>query len=401
MDHAQQTPPLGDAEAGDTQHHEGGRPGPATRPPRRTPRRLRLALALPSAAILVAFSVGVAPALTTGFLPGGTPLTVDNTSPVDGDEFNVPGTTIDITDEGSATIGAGVPITAVYAVDTSGSMTVSAGVDCDGVAGNDTRMVCAQEGVAAANATAADPLSPIELTGLASFADAGATHDVDLGTVGNQLLVAPDFDGNGNTVARPRGRRLHAGRRRADELRRRSHERVLILNDPSNTNTTNLLLFLSDADDQSVMVGANVSTLAASVPAGHDHPHLRPGRRADLRLRRRHGQPGRDRRPLDGGCRHLHRRDRHLRAGRRHRGGHRLDPRVARDLRRRRRLQCHPRRRHRHHACRPTATSWSRSPTTRPRSTTLASATTPSACGRRAPTRVAPTRSSTARPSTS
>jgi hypothetical protein len=268
MDHARPTPALGDPEADVNQHHQDTRRGPATRPRHRTHRRLRFALALPSAAILAAFSIGVAPALTQGFLPGGTPLTVDNTSPVNGDEFNVPGTTIDVTDAGQATIGAGVPVTAVYAVDTSGSMTLSAGVDCDGVAGNDTRMLCAQEGVSSANTTASDPLSPIELTGLASFADAGSTHDVDLGTAGTQLLVAPGFDGNGNTIADLEdavftltavGQTNYAGG---------LSSAFTILNDASNTNTTNLVLFLSDADDQSVMVGPNISTLAGSVPAG-------------------------------------------------------------------------------------------------------------------------------------
>ncbi|MET1231352.1 MAG: hypothetical protein ABWY52_00715 [Candidatus Limnocylindrales bacterium] len=216
----------------------------------------------------MALSVGVASAFSQVALPGGTLLTVDNTSPVNGAEFNVPGTTIDITDAGQATIGAGVPITAVYAVDTSGSMSVSAGVDCDGVAGNDTRMVCAQEGVAGANDTAALPGSPIQLTGLASFASGGSTHDVDLGAAGTQLLVAPGFDGNTNgtpdlndavfTLAAGGQTNYHDGLTNA----------FTILNDASNTNTSNLLLFLSDADDQSVMVGADIGTLVGSVPAG-------------------------------------------------------------------------------------------------------------------------------------
>ena len=122
MAHAQKAPSPGESASGVTQHHQDGRAGPAVRPRHARSRRFRLGLALPSAALLVAFSVGVAPAFTQVLLPGGTPLTVDNTSPVDGTEFNVPGTTIDIDDVGQATIGVGVAITAVYAVDTSGSM---------------------------------------------------------------------------------------------------------------------------------------------------------------------------------------------------------------------------------------------------------------------------------------
>ncbi len=232
----------------------------------RSRRRLRLAMALPSAALLAAISVGVAPAFTQGFLPGGTPLTVDNTSPVNGDEFNVPGTTIDITDEGQATIGAGVPITAVYAVDTSGSMNLTAGVDCTGDAANDTRMVCAQEGVAAANETAADPASPVQLTGLASFSDGGTAHDVDFGAGGTQLIVAPGYDGDGNSVPDLEDAAFALTASGQTNFAAGLTSAVTILGDAANTSTTNLVLFLSDADNQSVMVGPNVSTVA--VPAG-------------------------------------------------------------------------------------------------------------------------------------
>ncbi len=95
--------------------------------------------------LLLGLSTGNANALTSGLLPGGTPISVDNTSPANGSEFVVSGTTLDVTDGGQAKIGAGVPITLVYTLDTSGSMTLSAGVNCDGVAGNDTRLVCAQQ----------------------------------------------------------------------------------------------------------------------------------------------------------------------------------------------------------------------------------------------------------------
>ncbi|HEY8167357.1 MAG TPA: hypothetical protein VIF84_01465 [Candidatus Limnocylindrales bacterium] len=268
MDHPDSAVSPVEPAADGTRHQRSTTDLTAPRPRLGSSRRRRFGLALPAAALLTALSVGVAPALTSGFLPGGTPLTVDNTSPVAGTEFNVPGTTIDITDAGTATIGAGVPITAVYAVDTSGSMVANAGVDCTGDAVTDTRMVCAQEGVSDANQTAADPLSPVTLTGLASFASTGATHDVDLGAAGTQLIVAPAFDGNGNAIPdledaafalAPAGQTNYA-----DGLT----SAFAVINDAANTNTTNLLLFLSDADDQSVMVGVNISTLALSVPAG-------------------------------------------------------------------------------------------------------------------------------------
>ena len=222
MDHAPQRPTLGDPANGVARHHQDGRPdraGHAIRPRTHHRRRPRMAMAFSAATLLVAFSVGVASAFHQVSLPGGTPLTVDNTSPVNGDEFNVPGTTIDITDAGQATIGAGAPVTAVYTVDTSGSMNVNAGVDCTGDAVNDTRLECAQAGVSSANESAANSASPIQLTGLASFADGGSTHDVDLGTGGAQLLVAPALRRQRQLDAGPRGRGRRPERRRQHELR--------------------------------------------------------------------------------------------------------------------------------------------------------------------------------------
>jgi hypothetical protein len=73
-------------------------------------------------------------------------------------------------------------------------MGVSAGVDCDGIAGNDNRMVCAIEAVKAANQAAADPLSAVDETGAGQFSSSSAPLDVDRTTAGTQLIVAPDFD---------------------------------------------------------------------------------------------------------------------------------------------------------------------------------------------------------------
>ncbi len=271
MDHAPQRPTLGDTANGVTRHHQDGRsdrPSREIRPRTHRRRHPRMAMALPAAAMLVAFSVGVASAFHQVLLPGGTPLTVDNTSPVNGDEFNVPGTTIDITDAGQATIGAGVPVTAVYTVDVSGSMNVDAGVDCTGDAVNDTRLECAQAGVSSANEGAANSASPIQLTGLASFGDGGSTHDVDLGTGGTQLLVAPAFDGNGNSTPDLEdavGALSAAGN---TNFSAGLSSAISILNDAANVNSRNWLLFLSDADAGSAMIGPDVSTLAGSIPAG-------------------------------------------------------------------------------------------------------------------------------------
>src|SRR5688572_7776359 len=213
-------------------------------------------------------------AQTSGNLPGGTSIEVDNTSPSDGDQLLIPlgDTTIDITDAGSASVGAGVVVkdtTVVYVLDRSGSMTLDAGVDCTGDGTNDTRDVCAQVGIAAANDAAAVPSSAVGLTGIASYADAGATHDVDLGAGGTQVLIAPDHDGNANSIldVEEVAFTLDALLGQTTNYAAGLQEAFAIINDPSNTSAVNIFLFLSDADSGSSMTGANVNTLAGSVPA--------------------------------------------------------------------------------------------------------------------------------------
>lgn len=207
----------------------------------------------------------------SGTLPGGTSIAVSIDNPADGATFLVPpGGTASVTVSGTASVGTGVPIkdtTVVYVLDVSGSMTLDAGVDCTGDGINDTRLKCAQVAIAGANAAAADPFSAIKLTGLASFASSAAVQVVDLASGGTAVLVAPSYDGNGNSISdlvevadsltAPLGGQtnfaagLQAG--------------VNILQDPLNTSAHNILLFLSDADASSVFVGANVSTV--TIPA--------------------------------------------------------------------------------------------------------------------------------------
>ena len=115
-----------------------------------------------------------ATALTGSTLPTGTSISIDNSSPVDGDQFLVPlgDTTTTITDEGTAQVGGGVVVkdtSIVYVIDVSGSTGQSAGVNCDGAAGNDTRLVCEQIGALTVNTAASDPLSTIADSAVVSF----------------------------------------------------------------------------------------------------------------------------------------------------------------------------------------------------------------------------------------
>jgi hypothetical protein len=187
-----------------------------------------------------------------GALPGGTAISVTIDSASDS------GAGVEV--QGTASVEAGTPIkdtTLVYVMDVSGSMTVSAGVDCTGDAVNDTRLVCEKYAIAAANQAASQPFSAVDLTGLASFNSSATAHDVDLSAT-TSLLVAPDYDGNttGGADVEEVAFSLSAGGQTnyADGLRRAFD----IVNDPANNNSTNLIIFLSDADRQSVFVGSNV-----------------------------------------------------------------------------------------------------------------------------------------------
>lgn len=80
-----------------------------------------------------------------GSLPGGTSISVDVDDPVDG-AFVEQGE--DLVVSGTASVGEVVTTpdtTIVYVLDVSGSMNDSAGVDCDGTAGDDTRLTCQRE----------------------------------------------------------------------------------------------------------------------------------------------------------------------------------------------------------------------------------------------------------------
>jgi hypothetical protein len=202
-----------------------------------------------------------------GNLPGGTPISVDITAPSDGAVKVYPPGSIDL--EGSASVGEGVIIkdtTVVYIMDVSDSMKDDAGVDCDGAAGSDPRLLCEKEAVKAANTAAKAPTSSVDQTGLGSFHGnytdnicISTAHDVDLGTAGDQLLVDPGLDGDSNAnpdiedVALGLGTGgatcYIGGLQRADEIL------------ASSTNAINLVFFMSDGFNNT---GADVSTFTPS-----------------------------------------------------------------------------------------------------------------------------------------
>ncbi len=226
---------------------------------------MRRTVLLLAVVALAAIQALPASGLTAGTLPGGTPIEVDNTNPIDGDVFLIPlgDATRDILDEGTARLGAGRTVkdtTIVYIMDVSRSMNGSSGVDCDGIAGIDTRLDCEKAGVRAANDAAKLPASPVDETGVGSFTGSNTSicvstaHDVDLAAGGEQLLVAPDHDGNMNGVAdieevaaglSADGATCYfGGLQRADEIL------------GSSTSAANIVIFLSDGINN---VGSSVA----------------------------------------------------------------------------------------------------------------------------------------------
>jgi len=151
----------------------------------------------------------------TNTLPGGTNIEVTIDTPPDTDAIEITtGTTVDVPVVGRSEIGMGNALKdtdVIYVLDVSGSMNLFSRVDCDGdgniepntssTAGDDQRIDCAIEGIKAANAAASETFSSISKTGLATFNASGAVWDLDLGTAGNQLLVVPNTDGDGNSLA--------------------------------------------------------------------------------------------------------------------------------------------------------------------------------------------------------
>ncbi|HKP19451.1 MAG TPA: vWA domain-containing protein [Gaiellaceae bacterium] len=152
---------------------------------------------------------------------------------------------------GTAAVGTGTIVkdtTVVYVVDRSGSMAESAGVNCDGSPGDETRLECVQRAIEQANTAAAAANSSVDLTGLASFAGngSGTAHDVNLGSGGVQLLVAPGHDGNGNS--NPDLEDVADGLSAAGATCYSCGLQAAktILTSPANTNPVNIVIFLSD-----------------------------------------------------------------------------------------------------------------------------------------------------------
>lgn len=215
----------------------------------RTSTRRRAKLGVISGLMLVTVFAGGASAADSN-LPGGTAISVTIDAPPDGTLVADPPGGFTLT--GTASVGEGLPVkdtTLVFTMDRSGSMGLSAGVDCTGDGSADTRMVCQKEGVATVLQAAADPLSTVDLVGLASFSDGGTAHDVNLGAGGTQLLVSPTLDSDGDGVADIEEVARGVSPGGATSYGAGLAKTVDILNDAANSNSHNSVVFLSDGEN--------------------------------------------------------------------------------------------------------------------------------------------------------
>jgi hypothetical protein len=192
------------------------------------------------------FMVGGAAAdIENGNLPGGTAISVGIVSPADGAVFQL-GDPVPI--NGTASVATGVTIqdtTVVFVIDRSGSMAADAGVDCDGVAGNETRLECVQAAVLAANTAAAAAGSAVDLVGIVAFSDTAS--QLYFGAPG--AAVVPVVNG----LTAFGGTCYSCGLDQATQM----------LNAPANTNSKNLIIFLSDGLNNT---GADLKTYAPAPP---------------------------------------------------------------------------------------------------------------------------------------
>jgi hypothetical protein len=199
--------------------------------------------AVVAAALIVA--AGAVADVEHGSLPGGTAISVGITSPADGTVFQL-GDAVPI--NGAASVGTGVTVkdtTVIFVIDRSGSMGQSAGVNCDGVAGDDTRLQCVQAAVLAANTAAAEAGSAVDLVGIVAF-DSTASS-LYFGAPGAAVVPVVNGLSPGSMTCYSCG----------------LSETTSILNAAANTNPKNLVVFLSDGENNT---GADLKTFAPSPP---------------------------------------------------------------------------------------------------------------------------------------
>jgi hypothetical protein len=175
-------------------------------------------------------------------LPAGTSMSVEIASPAPGTIFP-PGA---VQVQGTAAVGDAPAVknaTVLYVVDVSGSTTDSAGVDCDGVAGNDSILACEKAAVRAVNAQAVGARSPVANSGIVAFNSTATALDLMPFLTGTQPLVppGPNIDSGVNSLAASGNTNYFAAMNTANSVLRRPAAKpvktVVFLSDGRNNGT--------------------------------------------------------------------------------------------------------------------------------------------------------------------
>lgn len=239
-------------------------------------------LAIPTVLFLVFVSVPALASESASLLPNGTPIDVTLDSPADGTEYVVasPSGTVDVTVEGTASVGFGDGgTTVVYVLDVSGSVNDPAGGDCGGDLNGDgtpdTILDCQIQGIMALN-QAAISSGAVNEVGLAAYGRQGAVADM-APDAGPQTTTLPGAGpGHVNTVVTS----VVAGSSFAgpsqftpvDAIR--SHTNfgagVAAANQvlAASTNSTNIVVFLSDGQSNFGPISDFNDAVAAMAGAG-------------------------------------------------------------------------------------------------------------------------------------
>jgi hypothetical protein len=197
--------------------------------------------------IVLASAVAATPALAEN--TGGPTLSVTIDDPADGAVVERT-----FTVSGTAAVGAGTPgkdTTLVYAVDVSGSVNDSSGVNCNGTPGNDSVLTCEKAAVNAVNTKAASTSSPVANSGVVRFNNTATALDVNPSVAGVQLLAAPGANITNvvNSLTAGGGTSFVAALNASNQA----------LNDPQ-AKGVKILVFLSDGADT---VGGTLPPLSA------------------------------------------------------------------------------------------------------------------------------------------
>ncbi|MEN8039953.1 MAG: vWA domain-containing protein [Actinomycetota bacterium] len=242
-------------------------------------RRLAISIAL----LLVVTALPALASESESSLPGGTPIKVTVDAPIDGTEYVLPPGGVDVSVEGTASIGYGTAdLTITYVVDVSGSVNDSANGNCGGDVNDDglsdTILDCEIAAVLALNAAAASS-GWVDEVGLAVYGRYGAAADMSpivgidpttspsagpahVYTVATSVVASPTHAGPTDFTAK------HVNRANTNFAEGLGAAGTIV---GASTSASNLVVFLSDgrSNDGAGYFGANLGELAATGAVVH------------------------------------------------------------------------------------------------------------------------------------